>query len=217
MELCKTRCLDCAHMNRWHSFKWPDTEQKKEHNRVNSDTCVRCGSRNVLDLEDDEVMAPYKAAAEIFAKVVRDPREAARPEKGGVRPFVVDDALKEACRCLREHAEKTENWYVIGKSAWVPGDRPEYVVQTEFGFQFVFTITHVPEYSKLPYRHMTISVPGGRYPHNLVVWTVAHLLGFTGATVEDDIATEPGPWGIEVNENEGCVVVGQPWESIDAN
>lgn len=63
MELNKTKCQDCGFVNRWYGYKWiGGDEQRKEHNRVNSKTCVKCGSSNVGNHEDDETMGPYRSA-----------------------------------------------------------------------------------------------------------------------------------------------------------
>jgi len=94
----------------------------------------------------------------------------------------------------------------------VPGDRPEYVLRTETGYRVVFTITHAPGFRPEPFRHMTISIPGESYPHEDVVMTMAHQLGFTGAEADGDIVTRPGPWRIGIDEDERCVVVQQTYE-----
>lgn len=128
------------------------------------------------------------------------------------RLLELDDAFKAECKRLREHAENPKHWYVLGKTDFVPGDRPEYVIKTEFGYRLVFTITHAPDHKPEPFRHLSISVPGKNYPHPVAVWTIAHFLGFTGATVQDDAATEPGPWGIAIDEKEHCIVVQEPYK-----
>jgi hypothetical protein len=87
-----------------------------------------------------------------------------------------------------------------------------YSFQTEFGFRVVFTITHAPEHKPQPFRHLSISVPGKDYPNPMVVFTIAHHLGFTGATVEDDVATAPGKWGMATDDKEHCIVVQEPYE-----
>lgn len=132
------------------------------------------------------------------------------------RPLFLDDAFKEACRQLREFAERRENWYVLDENLeapFVPGDRDEYVLRTEFGYRVVFTITHAPSQREQPFRHMTISVPAeGKSPNPVAVFTVAHHLGFTGAKVEDDVATEPGRWALATDWDDECIVVQEPYE-----
>jgi hypothetical protein len=128
------------------------------------------------------------------------------------RPLALDYDFKAECARLREFAEKQENWYVLGKTTVVPGDEPEYSFQTEFGFRVVFTITHAPEHKPQPFRHLSISVSGKDYPNPVAVYTIAHHLGFTGATVKDDVATEPGKWGMAVDDEEHCIVVQEPYD-----
>ena len=64
MELNKTQCLDCGHVNRWYSYKWASTPERQEHNRVNSTTCPSCKGKRVKNVEDDETMAPYRGVAQ---------------------------------------------------------------------------------------------------------------------------------------------------------
>lgn len=129
-----------------------------------------------------------------------------------IRPLVINDAFRAECRRLREFAEDPKNWYLFGEADWVPGDRPEYVLRTGAGYRVVFTITHAPQFRPEPFRHMTISIPGEGYPHSDVVLIMAHQLGFTGAEVDGDVVTRPGRWNVGVDEDEGCVVVQQPYE-----
>ncbi len=75
MELNKTRCLDCGHVNKWYSYKWADTPGRKEHNRLNSTTCPKCKSNNVEDFDDDETMEVYRFAADAIAKVIKDKQD----------------------------------------------------------------------------------------------------------------------------------------------
>jgi len=66
MELNKTKCHSCGHLNRWYSFKWPDAEWKQHHNQRNSTECPKCGSRDVVDIEDEEVMELYSTAVKML-------------------------------------------------------------------------------------------------------------------------------------------------------
>jgi len=132
-----------------------------------------------------------------------------------LRPLVLDDAFKAECQRLRDFAADPKNWYVLGddmKPPFLPGDKPEYVLQTDFGYRVVLTITHVPTKKPKPFRHLSVSVPGDKAPHPIAVFTFAHHLGFTGATVTDDAVTEPGPWALAQDEDEGCIVVQQDYE-----
>lgn len=75
MELNKTRCRSCGHLNIWNSYKWANTEVRQEHNRVNRTTCPKCSSTEVENVEDDDTMAPYRAVAGIIASVLSGEKE----------------------------------------------------------------------------------------------------------------------------------------------
>jgi hypothetical protein len=64
MELNKTRCKSCGHLNRWYGYKWVNTESRRAHNRTNNTTCPKCKSTDVENVEDAETMAPYRAFVE---------------------------------------------------------------------------------------------------------------------------------------------------------
>jgi len=80
MELCKTKCNDCGHLNRYHAYKWVDSEERREWNRKNRHECVKCGSKNVSDIEDDEVMEPYRAVADLISSMLL-PEELQKDDK----------------------------------------------------------------------------------------------------------------------------------------
>jgi Zn finger protein HypA/HybF involved in hydrogenase expression len=69
VELNKTRCLDCGHLNRWHSYKWASTPERREHNRKNNNECPKCGSENVQNVEDDETMEMANFAAGVISQL----------------------------------------------------------------------------------------------------------------------------------------------------
>jgi Zn finger protein HypA/HybF involved in hydrogenase expression len=74
MELNKTYCQDCGHLNRWYSYKWANTEDRQDHNRRNDTTCPKCGSHNVKNVEDDETMGPYRAVVSALVGGRRGPK-----------------------------------------------------------------------------------------------------------------------------------------------
>ena len=67
MEMNKTLCKDCRHVNRWYSYKWAGTPSQQEHNRVNNTTCPNCKSTNVENVEDSDTMGAYNMAADILS------------------------------------------------------------------------------------------------------------------------------------------------------
>lgn len=128
--------------------------------------------------------------------------------------LVIDDALKAACDRVREHAHRIENWYRIPGSDWIPGDRPEHVIMTPTGQKIVFSVTFAPAHGPRPFRFLSVSTVSGRPPHPVLVWTIADLLGFTGAEREGDAVVGPGRWACGVNEDEQCVIVQEPIEDV---
>ncbi len=66
MELCKTYCKNCGHLNNWYAYKWASTPERSEHNRKNARECSKCGSVDVENVEDDETMGPYRILSELF-------------------------------------------------------------------------------------------------------------------------------------------------------
>jgi len=117
------------------------------------------------------------------------------------------------------YASQTENWYRMEVSTFVPGDRKEYVLRSG-DHRAVFSWTMAPTGEVR--RHMSVSVPRkGKYPQPIVVWTLAHYFGFTGAELGDgDVVHEPADgWVFAQDEDEGCIVVQQevedgPWVDI---
>ena len=89
MEWDSTKCLDCGHRNTWRRFKWPDSAFRKEHNRVNSKTCVKCDSVNV----SDDVLAPMVQddilSSEAVASILSAPDEDLLKTKDRVTPLNV--------------------------------------------------------------------------------------------------------------------------------
>ena len=67
MELNKTLCNDCGYLNAWYGYKLPSySPERQEHNRINARTCIKCGSTNVKNHEDDDTMDPYRFVASLL-------------------------------------------------------------------------------------------------------------------------------------------------------
>lgn len=106
-------------------------------------------------------------------------------------------------------AESPENWYYMGYTPWVPGDRPEFVVDVD-SFRCVYT--HTVDRKLNHFRHLSISLRGmpDKLPHPVCTFTLATWFGFTGAMMDGEIAIHPSPnWDISHNESEGCIVLVQ--------
>lgn len=119
-------------------------------------------------------------------------------------------------KALAARAERRENWYRPGEAA-VPGDSPTFreMVGT---YKVVFTWTVDPD--RKVYRHMTISSLNGRgLPRPLVVFTIAHWLGFTGAEPAraDGLVLAGNPaWYTNYIDADRCFVVGERIEGVTA-
>lgn len=116
------------------------------------------------------------------------------------------DAESEARR-VREFAEKTENWYRPGPGAKVPGEDPRHVL-TPGTYRAVFSWT--VDQAGRPHRHLSVSVGRpGKAPIPMVVFTIAHWLGFTGTEPDEDgiVQTFGDHWVMWMDpvENTACV------------
>ncbi len=118
-----------------------------------------------------------------------------------LRPLVLDDAAKAEVARVKAHAEA--NHYRPGGST--PGDDPRFVAKLGT-YRAVFTYTH--DSSDDVYRHLSVSVPSHKYPNPAAVYAIADLFGFTG--YDSDKPERPGPWMMDVNRSEHCVVVVEP-------
>lgn len=103
-------------------------------------------------------------------------------------------------------AEKPENWYRAEEVSWVPGDREGF-----YGVLDTYRCCYTRSVAKgKHYRHLSVSIPGKKWPHLHAIYTIATLFGFTGAKTENEISTEPGyTWQMDMNRVEGCIVVVQ--------
>lgn len=119
--------------------------------------------------------------------------------------LAVDEAESRA-KEIAAFAAKPENWYRIGETTEIPGNQAEFVLRSGT-IRAVFTWTKLPEGEV--YRHMTVSTMGPAYPNPVIVWTLAHMFGFTGAKVDKFGAVfEPSKtWGAVLDEDEHCIVV----------
>jgi hypothetical protein len=119
--------------------------------------------------------------------------------------FIMGPQLIETARRVREYAEKPEHWY-RPEIHPPPGDNQAYVVVAGT-IRAVFSWTRAPDRLL---RHMTISTQQN-YPQPVIVWTMAHHLGFTGVVPDqNDLVWTPGPdWLFQRDQGEKCVIVQQ--------
>jgi hypothetical protein len=87
----------------------------------------------------------------------------------------------------------------------VPGADAHYVVELNT-FRCVFSFTQIGPPGTL-YRHLSVSIPGEKYPGPLAFYTIAELFGFTGWDGESE---EPAKdWLLDLNRDEHCLVLAQ--------
>ena len=127
-----------------------------------------------------------------------------------MRMLEISAAQKARVNDLVAYAQKRENWYVPSETKSIPGDDPFHCVNLN-DYRCVFTYT---SHQGRMFRHLSISVPGTKYPNEIAVFTLATWFGFTGATMTGEMATKPGKWGLDVNEKERCIVVLQEDENV---
>jgi hypothetical protein len=103
------------------------------------------------------------------------------------------------------HASNPLHWYRPGKSDWVPGDKPEYVLLSG-DTKAVFSWTETTEV----FRHLSVSVKTpGKYPDPIVVWTLAHKFGFQGVTPDPQgiVHSPSSTWSCGTNQDFECVTL----------
>ena len=115
-----------------------------------------------------------------------------------LRHLVIDDTARAKIAAVIAHAEK--NHYEHG--APLACYDPRYVAELNT-YRAVFTFTKTD--GKL-FRHLSVSVPGDKYPNPVAVFTIAHEFGFTG--YDHNQADRPGEgWMIDLDHPAGAVVI----------
>lgn len=105
------------------------------------------------------------------------------------------------------HAAKPKNWYKPFSGAptvLAPGFDFRHVTQLN-DFRCVFSFTEDSK-GRL-FRHLSISVPGKKYPNPYAAYTIAGLFGFTGW--DGKSAQPPDSWIGKVDEQDRCVQLAQ--------
>jgi hypothetical protein len=122
-----------------------------------------------------------------------------------LRALVIDDENKSAATRVVEFASRRENYFIPGKTEFVPGDRDEYVAMLGT-YRCVFTVTLSNDRM---YRHLSISIPE-KLPNPIAAFTIARMFGFTGGSVEGEVVTAPSEqWQIGLDEKRAVVVLAQ--------
>jgi len=102
------------------------------------------------------------------------------------RAYDFSDGVRAQLAELKATAEQTRHWYVEGQSACPPGDLPRHCVKlSQMMCVFSITVMNSPS-GHQTYRHASFSLPiagEGKTPNPIAIFTVAHMLGFTGGEV----------------------------------
>lgn len=127
-----------------------------------------------------------------------------------MRVLAINEAVKAQAQAVVDFAVRPENHYkpFNGKDVElnIPGDDERYALRIPQGYRAVFSITEDRE-GKL-WRHLSVSIPGGKYPHPFAVWTIADLFGFKGWDGRYEVP--PKEWIVQPDDGAGerCIVVG---------
>jgi hypothetical protein len=126
-----------------------------------------------------------------------------------VSTFLLTGEITARAKEIAEFASKPVNWYRVGDPL-IPGNVAAHVLVSGTT-RAVFSWTVHPDHEGLVLRHLSVSVRReGALPLPEVVFTLAHLFGFTGANPQSEagIVTKPAPtWQMAVNEDENTIVV----------
>lgn len=129
-----------------------------------------------------------------------------------MRVLVIDDRAIAAVKRVMDHATKPGNVYVVGPGGssvqHPPGEDWRHMARLST-YRCVFSLTRAD--GKM-WRHLSISVPGEKYPHVFAAFTIAELFGFTGwsGTSYDEL---PADWIGRVDERDHCVVLAQEYHA----
>lgn len=125
-----------------------------------------------------------------------------------MRILVMDDAARLKVKTVLDHALVFEHWYRPHKDAQIAGNDPRFVAHLDDGFRCVFTIT--VDLKGDPWRRLSISVPGEKYPSPTAVCAIAAMFGFTGW--DGYSVVPPRCWALYVDKDDHCIAIGQEYK-----
>ena len=125
-----------------------------------------------------------------------------------MRVLIIGPDEKAAIAKVVAYAMEPSHFHKIGGP--IPGDNPAFVADIPDGFRGVFTLT---QHGGKLFRHLTVSVTGGKFPSPEACVLIAKEYGFTASDdelsiekriVQDGWQTGPG------HKGEHCIVLVQP-------
>lgn len=124
-----------------------------------------------------------------------------------MRALLLDEDARAKIQGVLEFAHKPENYYIIGPGGFSlqrpPGDDPRHVVHLNT-FRCVFSVSKAD--GKL-WKHLSVSVPGNKYPNPFAVYTIAQEFGFTGWDGNSEVP--PVDWAGRLEQEVRAVVLAQ--------
>lgn len=125
--------------------------------------------------------------------------------------FILGKKTRRQLSELAARAAVPANWYRPGPGAAVPGDLAKY---TEYIGTCRIAFSWTVDRTGKPWRHLSISTYLGGLPDPTIVFTVAEMLGFTGAVVDvHGFVTAEGAkdagWAVHHDERANAIVVAQ--------
>ncbi len=120
-----------------------------------------------------------------------------------MRALIIDDEAKATAARILAYAD-THHYHPGRPGQMTPGDDPNFVAHFDT-YLAVFSYTHA---DGIVYRHLSVSVPGSKYPNPFAAFTIAEMFGFTGWN-QRTVEPPPEGWQIDVSQREHCIVLAQ--------
>lgn len=132
--------------------------------------------------------------------------------------FTIDDLVINKIREIRKYAEAPKRRYKATQySKMSLGRDPGYILSAG-DVRAVFSMTQIDPGNI--YRHLSVNViynSESHYPVAEVVYTLAHLFGFTGGKVNESglVMEKCRDWDIETDESEKTIMVTQKISTLN--
>jgi hypothetical protein len=133
-----------------------------------------------------------------------------------IRPLIIDEDTKAEIARVTRYANA--HWYRPARGEPAPGMNPNHEVIFPLGWRCVFSYTLREDEGVIGrlYRHLSVSVKvmgdSDSYPSPTAFFNIVRLFGFTGSKLTDGIKI-PKDWFVDINREEGCIVLFQEIES----
>ena len=127
-----------------------------------------------------------------------------------MRPLIIDDQAKARAAQVVAYAQSNVRRIAeldeATKTGAAPGDEANFTCHILAGFKCVFTIDEVKEVGGLC-RHLSVSVDGGKWPHEAAVQEIAKLFGISVQLFPTPV---PGDWKLWLEKEVKAINLLQP-------